>query len=182
MTKPVLIVIDVQNGFNDPILGKRSTPQLSENITKVLSHWRKNLMPIIHVRHHSMKIDSPLRPGQNGHDFMSFAQPLPGEKIFEKIVHSAFIGTELQKYLFAREMNKIVIVGIATDHCVSTTARMACDYGYDVTVLSDATAAFERNLNGEKIDAEVAHKVALAGLNEEFATIASVEQMIKSAN
>jgi nicotinamidase-related amidase len=62
---------------------------------------------------------------------------------------------------------------------VSTTARMSANLGYETFVVSDATATFDRKgVDGEIIPAEVMHKVALASLNEEFATILKAEQII----
>ena len=38
-----------------------------------------------------------------------------------------------------------MIVGIATDACITATAREAKDLGYEVTIVSDACATFERS-------------------------------------
>lgn len=87
-------------------------------------------------------------------------------------MNSAFIGTDLKQQLDKSNIDTLVIIGITTNHCVSTTTRMAGNFGYKTYLISDATAAFDRiGINGEKYDSETIHLTTLANLNEEFATV-----------
>jgi nicotinamidase-related amidase len=53
--------------------------------------------------------------------------------------------------------------------------------GFNVYVVSDATATFDRvGHNGKMYKAEDVHEFALASLNEEFAIIIKTEELIKS--
>jgi nicotinamidase-related amidase len=87
-------------------------------------------------------------------------------------VNSAFIGTNLKELLDNEKITKLVIVGLTTDHCVSTTARMAGNFGFDTFLVSDATATFnKKGIDGQNFSAELIHETALASLNGEFASV-----------
>ena len=127
MEKPSLLVIDVQKGFDDPSWGNRNNPEAESNIAVLISKWRKHKLPIIHIRHCSVEPNSPLRPELPGNEFKDEALPSPGEMQFSKSVNSAFIGTGLEKFLKEHDISSLVIVGLTTDHCISTTTRMAAN-------------------------------------------------------
>ncbi|NHW59184.1 isochorismatase family protein, partial [Escherichia coli] len=98
-----------------------------------------------------------------------YVTPNDSEPIITKNVNSAFIGTTLKEQIDSLNINTLVIVGITTNHCVSTTTRMSGNYGYETYLISDATATFDRvGINGEKYDSELIHQTTLANLNEEF--------------
>ena len=180
MRKTALLVIDVQKGFDDPSWGKRNNLDAESNIALLLSEWRKNELPIIHIRHCSVEPNSPLRSELPGNEFKEEAQPLPEEKQFSKSVNSAFIGTELEKYLQEHDISSLVIVGLTTDHCVSTSTRMAANLGFNVTLISDATATFDREgYDGALYSADNIHKINLVSLNGEFCIVRSTEEVLK---
>jgi nicotinamidase-related amidase len=123
--------------------------------------------------------DSPLRPHLPGNAIKPEALPHDGEPLFQKTVNSAFIGTTLGAYLRHEGIHALVIVGLTTDHCVSTTARMAGNLGFDVVVVEDATATFERTgPDGVRYSADQMHRLALASLHGEFATVQSTDDVL----
>lgn len=172
MENPALLIIDVQKGFDEPRWGRRNNPAAESNMARLLAHWRGHKWPVIHVRHCSVEPGSPLRPELPGNAYKDEVKPLPGEKEFTKAVNSAFIGTGLEQYLHEQGIAALVIVGLTTDHCVSTTARMAANLGFEVTVVSDATATFDRTgHDGKHYTAEELHQLNLASLHGEFGTV-----------
>ncbi|HEY9643725.1 MAG TPA: cysteine hydrolase family protein [Coleofasciculaceae cyanobacterium] len=174
-----LVVIDVQQGFDDPIWGKRNNPDAEGNIAQLLQFWRDRNRPVIHVQHLSVLPNSPLRPNQAGCEFKHEAQPLSHEPIFQKTVNSAFIGTSLEFYLKQKQIETLVIAGLTTDHCVSTSTRMAANLGFEVLLVSNGTATFDRvSYNGKHYTAEEIHESALASLHHEFATVVDVSEVI----
>lgn len=176
-----LIVIDVQEGFNDPSWGNRNNLQAEENIAKLLEVSRRTKRPIFHVQHLSTSLHSTLRPGQPGCEIKAIAKPDSSEPVIQKNVNSAFIGTDLEARLRQEAIRTLVITGLTTNHCVSTTARMAGNLGFDTYVVSDATASFDRTgPDGKLYTAEEIHAVSLANLHEEFATIIDTEELLAS--
>jgi nicotinamidase-related amidase len=178
-SRDALLVIDVQQGLDDPRWGARNNPDAEGQIADLLAAWRATGRPVIHVQHLSLESQSPLREDAPGHAFKVEALPRADEPVFRKHVNSAFIGTNLEAYLRANGIDALVVVGLTTDHCVSTTARMAGNLGFRVTVVEDATATFERRgHDGTHYSADLMHRVELASLQGEFATVRSAEDIL----
>jgi nicotinamidase-related amidase len=178
----VLLVIDVQKGFDEPSWGRRNNPRMESRIAELLTAWRTSKRPVIHARHMSVNPNSPLRPRQHGNDFKPEAVPLPGEPVIEKSVNSCFIGTSLEADLRRGDHDTLVIAGLTTNHCVSTTTRMAGNLGFTAWVVSDATATFDRvGPDGIEHPAEQIQAIALSDLHGEFATVVDTETVIAAA-
>lgn len=174
-----LVLIDVQKTFHHPDWGKRNNPDAEQRIQALLAAWREKGLPVFHVRHASAHPQGLFREGESSFDFKPEAEPLPGEPIYKKSVNSAFIGTHLESDLRAKGIQSIILAGLTTNHCVSTTARMSGNLGFDTYVVEDATATFDRRgLNGEMRPASEVHASALSDLSGEFATIVSTADVI----
>lgn len=117
-----LLLIDVQQGCDDPSWGLRNNPDAEQNIALLLDKWRSSGRPVLHVRQDSRIAASPLRAGSPGNIFKPETAPVEGELVYPKSVNSAFIGKSLEQDLTARGISTLVIVGLTTNHCVSTTA------------------------------------------------------------
>ncbi len=181
LTNAALLIIDVQQGFDDPKWGQRNNPNAEANIAQLIRLWRKDKRPVIHVQHSSVVPDSPLQPDLPGFEFKPEATPVEGEPVFRKTVNSAFIGTKLETYLRSNGIEHVVIVGLTTDHCVSTTTRMAGNLGFKVLLVSDATATFDRKgPDGKLYSAEDIHAVHIASLNGEFCKVITTDSITSS--
>lgn len=200
-----LLLIDNQIGFKHRTYwgNSRSTPSYESNLASLLTAFRSDkdkdkattTKPlIIHIQHLSKSPSSPLHEeyvgeegsgfeGQHGVDFLPFARPRDGEDVLTKNVNSAFIGTDLERLLRSKKITTLVIAGVTTDHCVSTTTRMAANLGvvdYDavkgrIILVDDATTTWAKG----GFEAEVVQKVSLASLANEFAEIRSTAEVLK---
>ena len=179
---PVLLIIDVQKGIDDPYWGSwRNNVNAEHKIASLLKIWRKHTLPIVHVQHCSKNVESPYYPNQAGHDFKDEVQPLEGEVVIQKEETSAFIKTDLESHLHANNYDTLVITGVITNNSVEATARMAGNLGFKTVVVSDATATFEKkDLQGKLHPAKTIHSISLANLQGEYANILSTKEVIHS--
>ena len=172
-----LVVIDVQQGFDDPAWGRRDNPVCEANIALLVDAWRQAGRPVVIVRHDSTSPGSPLRPGQPGNDLRP---GLSGDVLITKSVNSAFYGDpDLHAWLTERGITRLTICGVTTNHCCETTARMAGNLGYDVTFVIDATHTFDRPApDGSVITAEEISRVTAANLHGEFANVVTTPSVL----
>ena len=178
--RPALILVDIQKGFGDIAYwgGQRNNPDAELRAHELLQLWRDNGLPVFHVQHCSTTLTSPLHESSAGNQFNELVTPANGEPIIKKNVNSAFIGTDLQAQLDKARITTLVIVGLTTDHCISTTTRMAGNLGYKTFLVADATATFnKKGIDGQNYPAELIHETALASLENEFATVVTTDEI-----
>ena len=181
-TRSALVVVDVQEGFNDPSWGQRNNPACEANIAALLAAWRRTGEPIVFVRHDSQSAGSPLLTGQPGNDLQPLLTGDP-DLLVTKSVNSAFHGSpDLHAWLVAQGLSRIVVCGITTNHCCETTARVGGNLGLDVTFVIDATYTFDRTgPDGVTIDADTLSRVTATNLHYEFADVVSTDDVLERA-
>ena len=134
---------------------------------RLLSAWRSAGLFVIHTRegHRPDLADLPpakhergratmrigdagpmgriLVRGEPGHDIIPDLAAAPGEPVIDKPGKGAFFATDLHAILTNRGITQLVVAGVTTEVCVSTTVREANDRGYDCLVLEDCTASYD---------------------------------------
>ena len=109
--------------------------------------------------------------GEYGHDFIDELQPIVGEPIIDKPGYSAFVYTDLDLILRNKSIKNLIITGITTEVCVSSTLRNATDLGYNCITVSDACASANTEL----------HHAALAMIAVEngiFGQVVTTQQLL----
>ncbi|HFA49732.1 MAG TPA: cysteine hydrolase [Bacteroidetes bacterium] len=178
---PALILIDIQKGLDDEAYygGNRNNKDAEKKAAHILHKWRELKLPIFHIQHSSPNPESRLHISRAGFAIKDEVKPISGEVLIVKNTNSAFIGTGLKERLNKEYINTVIIVGLTTNHCVSSSARMANNYGFETILISDATATFDRvGINGETYSSEIIHLTTLASLKDEFAEIMTAEELL----
>ncbi len=172
-----LVVVDVQQGFDDPVWGPRDNPACEARILELIAAWRAVQWPIVVVRHDSTSADSPLRPGQPGNDLRP---GIDGDVLITKSVNSAFYGDpDLHAWLTERGITRLTLCGVTTNHCCETTARMAGNLGYDVDFVIDATHTFDRiGPDGQVVRAQDLARITATNLHGEFASVRTTREVL----
>ncbi|KAK4937408.1 hypothetical protein LTR10_021945 [Elasticomyces elasticus] len=111
--------------------------------------------------------------GEPGHQIIPELTPLDSEPIIDKPGRSAFQHTDLKLLLDVAGIKNLILCGVTTDVCVTTTMRDGNDMGLDCLLVADASAAGEETL----------HKAAVAMVKEEggiFGAVATTEAILKA--
>jgi len=138
-----LLVIDVQESFRyGPLWPTISNPAIASDVARLVDGVRARGDLVVWVLHSEPGSGTTFDPA-NGHvRYMAPLAPLPGEPELTKTSHNAFTTTNLGQTLTAAGVTSVTVCGLRTEQCVETTARVASDFGYEVTFVTDATGTF----------------------------------------
>ncbi|MFF8810496.1 isochorismatase family protein [Streptomyces omiyaensis] len=184
-----LIVVDVQKGFEDPSWGRRDNPGAEGNMAALIDRWQETGRPVVFVRHDSVQQGSPLRPGAEGNGFKDFVEGRRGggagpEVLVTKTVNSAFHGEpDLDAWLKGVGVGQVVIVGIQTNMCNETTARVGGNLGYDVLFPVDAMHTFDLAgpFGWSRTAEELTRATAVSLHGGGFARVVTTEEVLVAA-
>ncbi len=83
---------------------------------------------------------------------------LEPDHVVVKTRDSAFHGTDLERWLRERDVDRLVLTGVSTESCIAATATDAYAHDLRVVLVEDATASVERPL----------HDRTLEGLHQQY--------------
>ncbi|MFG1991711.1 cysteine hydrolase family protein [Actinoplanes sp. NPDC048988] len=138
-----LLVIDVQESFRErPLWATLNNPALIGNVRRLVEAARAAGDKVVWVLHAEPGSGGLFDP-ESGHvRVVAELEPAKDEAVVTKTSHNAFTTTNLQQLLTAAGVTSVAVTGLRTEQCVETTARVASDFGYQVTFLTDATGTF----------------------------------------
>lgn len=162
-----VMVIDVQNDFCDPVEFPAAGPMVGR-LRRLLGNMRDAGFPVVYTRvSHNEHTDSPVwrsryairphrastcREGTPGAEIHPDVAPDPRDVVVTKQRYNAFLRTNLELILRAKGIESLVFTGIATNVCVSTTAREAFCRDFWTTMVSDCMVAHSEAAHLQALD------------------------------
>jgi nicotinamidase-related amidase len=181
-----LLVMDMQNGIVER-LGSAGAPLLAR-VATALEAARRHSVPVIFVRvafrdgapeispHNrafaalgSSEAMSESSPATQVHVAVA---PRPGEVVVVKRRVSAFAGSDLDVVLRARSVEGLILTGIATSGVVLSTTRQAADLDYRITILRDACADADEEVQRVLMDKVLARQATVTTTDQWASSLA----------
>ncbi len=171
--KTALLIIDIQEFYFVEGKSQLVKPEeASEQASRVLKAFRDKNELVVHIRHASSK-DSAIHTN---------VKPVTGEKIITKHHVNSYKETDLLDYLKQNEITDVVICGMMTHVCVEAAARASADYGFKVTVISDACATRSVTYGTNTVLAKDVHNSTLATIQSYYGSIVTVDEFLESSD
>ena len=176
--RPALLVIDIQNTYlvpdDDPAEAVRWQPYYDRmnnivipNNAKLLTWARDKGLEVVFARIACETQDgrdrslSQKKPGFNylllpkdrkDSQIVPELSPQDDEIVVTKTTDSALTGTNLRLMLHNIGITDVIVSGIFTDQCVSSTVRSLADESFGVVVVHDACAAATMDLHEKELE------------------------------
>lgn len=174
----VLLTIDIQNVYlqlaDDPAGQEHWAPFIQRmreivipTVQQLQTRFRAQGMDVLHARIACLLADgrdrslSQKKPGWNylllpkdekSSQIIPELAPRPGEVVVTKTTDSALTGTNLRLILQNMGVRNVVMTGIFTDQCVSSTVRSLADESFNVIVIEDGCAAGTDELHYRELE------------------------------
>ncbi len=174
----VLLTIDIQNTYmadsNDAVAQERWSPfhrRMREivipAVARLQNEFRQRDMKVIHARIACLLENgedrslSQKKPGWNyllmprdteASQIIPELRPQPGEIELSKTTDSALTGTNLRLILNNMGVRNVVLTGIFTDQCISSTVRSLADESFNVILIEDGCAAGTDQLHHRELE------------------------------
>ena len=98
------------------------------------------------------KLGRLLVRGEYGHDIVDELQPLPGEVVIDKPGKGSFFNTPIMHRLKAKGITHLLVSGVTTECCFSTSIREANDRGFECCGIVEATAGYNTAFKTASLD------------------------------
>ncbi|MEI6090361.1 MAG: cysteine hydrolase family protein [bacterium] len=177
--KTALIIIDIQNDyFENGTMTLFGSFEASENAALIIDQFRLKNLPIVFIQHIAASPTATFfLPGTQGAEIHQSVKPYEYDKVIVKHYPNSFRETELYNYLRLLEITDLVICGMMTHMCVDATTRAAKDFGYNCTLIGDACATKDLELNGQSVKADDVQTSFLAALNGFYSNVITTNEL-----
>lgn len=172
LRKSAVVIVDAQREYLDGSVPLSGVEDALVEIKKLLERARAAGAPVFHVAHNTQPGAPIFDPESPMSDIIDAVKPEGGEKVIKKNLPSAFVNTDLEKYLRDSGRTELVVAGFMTHMCINATTRSAVDLGFQPTIIASACAT--RDLpepGGGVVKADVVHKTNLASLADLLACV-----------
>jgi ureidoacrylate peracid hydrolase len=200
-SKTAIIVVDVQNDFCEPtgVAGKNgkdtsAAMAMIPTLQKFLTAAREHGTNVIFIQTiHEPCTDSDAWIGRRanpdaanclkdtwGSEFTGVA-PVGSEPVVIKHRYSAFLNTRLDSVLRTMKVENIIVLGVATNVCVESTARHGYMLDYHTVFVSDCSASYDKAAHDMTLKTHAKHFGRVATSDEIIATWAATHSVAASA-
>jgi nicotinamidase-related amidase/RimJ/RimL family protein N-acetyltransferase len=172
----VIVVIDMVGDMfrHEELIRQRGS--LVQAVNALTGAAREAGLQVIWIReeHAPDLCDAPLEfrrkqihiviAGTPGAELLPELDVAPSDPVFVKKRYSAFFGTDLDDYLRRERIGKLVLAGVNTHACIRTTAVDAYQRDYDVAIVRDCVASYDRehhDVSLRYMDGKIARVVPL---------------------
>jgi nicotinamidase-related amidase len=179
--KTALLLIDIQNDyFENGTMPLDGSDKASENARFILDDFRTKELPVVHIQHIATRPTATFfLPDTFGVKIHENVMPLISEKIIEKHYPNSFRETGLLEHLNSMSITELVICGMMTHMCVDATTRAAKDFGFNCTLISDACATRNQEIQSQTVKASEVQKSFLAALNYFYSTVKTAKEYLE---
>ena len=175
--KTALVLVDIQNDyFAGGRMELSGMEAAGETAKALLSHFRENNWPTVHVQHISAQKGAtffiPDTDGAKIHDSIT---PLDQDTVIQKHFPNSFRETDLYDHLTGAGVKNLVICGAMSHMCIDATTRAAADLNFSCVVVHDACATRHLEFEGKAIAAKEVHGSFMAALGMAYAKVLGFE-------
>jgi nicotinamidase-related amidase len=180
--KRALVVIDVQNDYvtgDLPIEYPDVNGSLG-NICAAMDAAREAGIPIVVVQTSAPAGTPIFAKGSTGWELHETVRSRAWDHYIEKLLPSAFAGTDLAEWVAAKGVNTLAVTGYMTHNCDAATILEAAHAGLAVEFLSDAAGSLPYENRAGSATAEELHRVFSVMLQSRFAAVLTTAEWIQA--
>lgn len=175
-----LVVVDVQNDYDGGNLAIQHPPFRDSvaNVARAMDVAAEAGIKIVVVKQMAPETSPIFARGSHGGELHPDVARRRRDHYVEKVLPSAFTGTDLEAWLRANDVDTIVVVGYMTHNCDLSTIIHAVHVGFAVEFLSDATGSVPYANSAGYASAEEIHRVVSIILQSRFAAVLGTAEWI----